>query len=608
MPGIAGIIRKGTKENEEDLKLMIECMMHETFYTSGTYANDKVMLYVGWISHEGSFSDCMPVVNEKKDLILIFSGENFIDKQITNELKEKGHTFDHSNASYLIHLYEEDEKRFLEKLNGWFSGILVDLRKEKVVLFNDRYGVNRIYYYEGKEEFLFSSEAKALLKVRPKLRKIDMRSLGEFFACDCVLENRSLFSDIFLLPGGSSWTFHKSGEVKKDHYFKPGNWENQSILKKEDFYNKLRETFLSILPRYFQGRQSIAMSLTSGIDTRAVMANSDNLIDELPCYTFSGIYGDTLDVIIARKVAEVCHQTHQVVRLDKDFLSDFPNLADKTIYVTDGCHEVCGSHDIYFNAHAREIAPIRMTGKFGSEVIGSHSMFKSVITLREDLFNPDFKEYIDKAVRTFEEIKNQHRLSFTVFKEIPWHEFGRLALEKSKLTFRTPYMDNEIVRLMYQAPIDARTSMAMRLRLIEDGNSTLRRIMTDRGTAGESNYLFSKFAQVFYYFLFKEEYIYLFQLPHWLTKVDCMLALLHPEKLLAGRYQLGYYRIWFRNELCSYIQDILMDKRSEDRTYLSKGVLNRIVRDHIKGNRNYTSEINKTLSAELIHRLLIENS
>ena len=74
MPGIAGIIRKGTKENEEDLKLMIECMMHETFYTSGTYANDKVMLYVGWISHEGSFSDCMPVVNEKKDLILEYAG------------------------------------------------------------------------------------------------------------------------------------------------------------------------------------------------------------------------------------------------------------------------------------------------------------------------------------------------------------------------------------------------------------------------------------------------------------------------------------------------------------------------------------------------------
>ena len=46
-----------------------------------------------------------------------------------------------------IHAYENKGLKFIEDLNGWFSGLLVDLREEKVVLFNDRYGLSRVYYH-----------------------------------------------------------------------------------------------------------------------------------------------------------------------------------------------------------------------------------------------------------------------------------------------------------------------------------------------------------------------------------------------------------------------------------------------------------------------------
>lgn len=156
MPGITGIISRESREkNIEDVRLMTNSMMHETFYKAGTYSNDELGLYVGWVCQEKSFSDCMPVFNERRDLVLIFTGENFVDKRVTDELKNHGHEFDCSSASYLIHLYEEDEKRFFGELNGWFSGLLVDLRKGNVVLFNDRYGIDRLYYYE-KGDMTFS--------------------------------------------------------------------------------------------------------------------------------------------------------------------------------------------------------------------------------------------------------------------------------------------------------------------------------------------------------------------------------------------------------------------------------------------------------------------
>jgi asparagine synthase (glutamine-hydrolysing) len=81
------------------------------------------------------------------------------------------------------------------------------------------------------------------------------------------------------------------------------------------------------------------MSLTGGLDSRMIMACLNPLPGELPCYPFGGMK-DMLDITIARKVAEVCHQNHTVLRLGSSFFTEFPQLAEKTMYVTDGCLDV----------------------------------------------------------------------------------------------------------------------------------------------------------------------------------------------------------------------------------------------------------------------------
>jgi len=606
MPGIVGIIRKNQHEIcEQRLHQMIDCMMHEPFYSEGAYVNEKMGAYVGWVCHKGSFSDCMPVLNEKKDLILIFSGEDFADKQITNELKEKGHIFDESNAGYLIHLYEENEKVFLERLNGWFSGILVDLRKEKVVLFNDRYGMNRIYYYEDKEVFLFSSEAKSLLKVRPELRNLDLESLGEFFSCGCVLENRSLFPKVFVMPGGSVWTFGDGKCVRKGHYFTPSTWENQPCLERDAFYQELTKTFRHILPRYFRSTSRVAMSLTGGLDTRIIMSGLDSR-QELPCYTFGGVYRDCLDVLIAQKVAAACHQKHEMIRLDKSFFRNFSDHAEKTVYLTDGCHNVCGSHDIFLNGQAREIAPIRVTGKFGGEVLRSVANLKATRPLR-DLFSPDLYEYILEAGSTVDEVRNGRPLSYSVFKGIPWSMYGCVAAEQSQLTYRAPFMDNDFVGLLYQAPAGLLSGKEISLRLIADNAPGLTRILTDRGFGERHAFPLSNIIKLFYWGLFKVDWYYGVGMPDWAMKLESKIGMFHLRKLFLGTQRIDHYRMWFQSEISDYVQQILLDRMTMGRPYLNNHFLEHMVESHIKGKRNYTNEINRAMTVELTQRLLIEN-
>src|ERR1044071_1807641 len=145
MPGITGFVGTGSpNERKMALELMVTSMMHEPFFTSGTYVDERLGLYAGWTAHKDSFGDCLPIWNETRDVCLIFAGEEFTEPDEIKGLKSRGHQFDLGNASYLVHLYEELGEKFLTRLNGWFSGVLIDLRTNQVTLFNDRYGVNRV--------------------------------------------------------------------------------------------------------------------------------------------------------------------------------------------------------------------------------------------------------------------------------------------------------------------------------------------------------------------------------------------------------------------------------------------------------------------------------
>src|SRR5256885_6592929 len=328
MPGLAGIIAKHSPEERAvALGEMVKCMKHEPFYNAGTQLDNQTGLGIGWVCHDGSFSDCMPIWNEAHNICLFFSGDHFGDHESDiQKLRIKGHNVTAKNASYLIHWYEEQGLGFLEKLNGWFSGVLLDLRQNKVVLFNDRYGLNRIYYHESGDSFYFASEAKALLKTVPGLRQLNLASLGETFSCGCVLQNRSLFSAVSLLPGGSAWVFSPGSSVRKERYFSKESVENQPVLDEQEYYEKLKETFVRILPRYFSGEQGIGTSLTGGVDSRMIMAWAGRAPGTLPCYTFGGMYRDCGDVKLGRRVARICGQRHEVIPVGPEFLSAFPAL------------------------------------------------------------------------------------------------------------------------------------------------------------------------------------------------------------------------------------------------------------------------------------------
>jgi asparagine synthase (glutamine-hydrolysing) len=582
---------------------MIDCMKHERFYVSGKYCVPEMGIYAGWQALNGAFSSGQPFTNEQKDIVLLFSGECLQDFGLETR-PETGDSRQQALGNYLVGLYEKEGDQFFQRLNGLFSGLLIDKRQRRAFLFNDRYGIERIYLSESREGIFFASEAKALLRVLPELRRFDETGIAQLLTFGCTMDWQTLFRGVELLPGGSLCVV-EGNNITKKRYFDPGVWESRPALSEDEFESQFKETFKRILPRYFEPSSPIGVSLTGGFDTRMVTACLPAACAKPTSYTFTGPKPTILDSSLAARIAHACGMEHRNLQIGPEFFANFAALADKTVYVTDGCFGVTGAHEIYFNGKARQLAPTRLTGNFGSEILRGMSTFKP-IGLSRELFNKEINQMIDSYATGLKEAEG-HPISFAAFREIPWNLFGSLAAGRSQVTFRTPYLDNELVALAFQVPESLRKSSLVALNLVKENNPILGAIPTDRGRGGSGTGPAYLLRRLFCDVTFKLDYIYSESLPNLLAPFDALIGSLDTVGIM-GLHKFLRYRRWFRTELKTYLKEALANAQARQMPYWNTNFLERVAAEHISGRRNFVREINAVLTLDAIDRLLLRAS
>ena len=602
MPGIVGLITKKSPDwAAPRLARMVRSMCHESFYTTGTWTDQSSGVYVGWVERTGSAGTEMSLLSKTQDVALAFSGEDFSDAGVDDRRRRA----EAERPSYLVQLYEEDPS-FPSCLNGRFHGLARDRNRGTVVLFNDRYGMHRIYCHEAPDVFYFAAEAKAILTVLPELRRLDSRSLGEFIASGAVLQNRTLFEGIQALPPAARWVFRNGALETKGTYFQPGEWEEQEKLDRNAYPRELHEVFARNLPRYCEGDEPVAMSLTGGLDSRIILASRPAAPGSLPCYTFGSMFRENRDVYIARRLARLCGQPHHVILAGQEFLRQFPRYAERAIYLSDGCVDVGRSPDLYLNEKAREISPVRLAGTYGGELLRGVRAFKTEQPVA-GLFQPEMLHHILGAEDTYKKEFLGHPVSLAAFKLCPWALNGILALEQTQLGVRTPFLDNDFVRTIFRSSQFSTTDSDISMQLIGEGNPALLKIPTDRGLAGNFGRISGAAYRGALEFLFKAEYASDMGMPQWLARFD-HLSPIKVEHLFLGRHKAFHFRVWYRDALAGYVKEMLLDERALSRPYIQRKGLEAIVHGHVKGNRNYTNDIHRVLTLEILHRLFLDEA
>jgi asparagine synthase (glutamine-hydrolysing) len=588
---------------------MLAAQQHGPELVSGTCADASLGIYAAWTARAGSFSSQMPLTSADGQRTLIFSGEEYPDPAQVRELRQRAPLAKDGTAGYLLQVATEDA-RFPAHLNGRFHGLWIDRSAGQAMLFNDRYSMHRIYYYEAPDAFYFAAEAKAILAVRPETRTPDAQGLGEFVSCGCVLENRTLFRHIRVLPAAAAWRFAGGTLLRRACYFNPAEWEAQGALAPEEYYQQLREVFSRNLPRYFSGPERLGISLTGGLDTRMIMAWAKASPNSVASYTFGGPYRECEDVRLARKVARLAEQSFQVIPVDQAFLSHFASYAERAVYLSDGCVQVPRAADLYANELAARIAPVRLTGNYGSEILRRLRAFKPTRPAA-GLFTPEFMGEVERAASTYGSIAGGHAVSFACFRQAPWYQYGLLSLEQTQVSVRSPFLDNDLVQTAFRAP---RSEMVKSdifedsddcARLIADGSPALSRLRTDRGLGGARGPA-ALLERALLEFTFKAEYAYDYGMPQWLAQADHVFGWLHLERLFLGRHKFAHYRVWYRDPLRSYVEEMLLDPCSLSRPYVDAKRMQAMVEGHLQGTHNYTTEIHRLLTLELQHRLFFD--
>lgn len=590
MRSLCGVIGPGGLARSTAIGQMTSALVYGGAKSAGAFLESSAGLALGGsVDRETN----LMAWNSTRTIGLALTGEIFSLQH------EDGSATDRPSIDQLLDAYSQVGLRALSRFNGWFSLVIVDRRTSRVILSNDRYGLGRIYWRDTGEGFHFASEAKALLAVLPDTRRLDPRGVAEFLSNGCVLQNRSLYAGIELLPGGSCWTFEQGRLIEKGRHFDPAVWEQRSPIPATDYVDELTRVFSRVVRRYVHDDRGVAMSLTGGLDSRMVLAWGRMRAGTLPCYTFGGPIRDCADVTIARDLARVSGQSHQTLYVEDDFFRAFTDLAARNIHATDGNMDVSGAIELYMNQRAREIAPIRLTGNYGSEILRANVAFRPG-RLDRSLFTPEFSGLIDEARDTYEREATVSRISFIAFKQVSWHHYSRFAAERSQLTPRSPFLDNELVELAFRVPRELEGDPRPLLELITRGNPALDGVRTDRALRTKSTAL-GKLRREWHEFTAKAEYAYDYGMPPWLVRTDSILRPFHLERLFLGRHKFYHFRTWYRDQLKPALLGGAFDRPLP---FYREGIPARLINEHTSGRSNRTTELHKLLTLQMADRQL----
>ena len=114
--------------------------------------------------------------NEDGTVWLTFGGEIYNHRELRPELEAKGHVYrSQTDTETIVHLYEEEGPRCVERLNGMFHYAIWDTRSRELHLARDRLGKKPVYYAAARRAASSSAPRSRPSSPTPRSRRSSTR-------------------------------------------------------------------------------------------------------------------------------------------------------------------------------------------------------------------------------------------------------------------------------------------------------------------------------------------------------------------------------------------------------------------------------------------------
>lgn len=363
MPGIVGFTRGADSENgaRETLRQMQKLVIHQDFYGRDDLFVDK---HVCAARAHTRITQKLPQPYREAGTYVWLDGEFYNQDELRDQIEPAAST----DPALLLSLYRQhDDFSFLKKIDGVYSAAIYDSKQQKLHLISDRYGFRHLYWTVHRGSLAWGSEFKAMMALPSFEPKIDQRALEDFFDLGYLLEDRTWFECVELLPGGTvlTWDIEEQSSRTQRYWC----WDEIKPLAgridEAEIVEELGRLFINAVERRCHAGERIGLTLSGGLDSRAILASMPDLVEPIHAVTFGKAGCD--DLRIADMAAQVKGAFHHTVEINSNNWLR-PRL--DAVWWTDGQLDLKHMHGIEAIPIMRRLFDTNLSGILARAVLG----------------------------------------------------------------------------------------------------------------------------------------------------------------------------------------------------------------------------------------------
>jgi asparagine synthase (glutamine-hydrolysing) len=326
MCGICGILATSDAfECDESLvEAMCDSIRHRGPDDSGTWRSPGGRVVLG--HRRLSIVDLSPaghnpMRNEDGTVWITYNGEVYNHLALRAELEAKGHVYrSQTDTETILHLYEEEGPRCVERLHGMFAFAIWDERRRELFLARDRLGIKPLYYAQLPGGFVFGSEIKALLRHPGLTADLDLEAFHQYLTFVATPAPRTMFAGISKLRPAERVVVAADGSMTSEIWwtpFAPNVAAEIADSSEQELESRLIDLLRESIRKRMMADVPFGVFLSGGVDSSTNVALMSELHDD-PIRTFSiGFTGrDDNEFEYARTIAQRFATDHHEIEID----------------------------------------------------------------------------------------------------------------------------------------------------------------------------------------------------------------------------------------------------------------------------------------------------
>jgi len=570
-----------------------------------------------------------PMCNEDGSLWIVFNGEIYNFQELRLELEQQGYRFrSRTDTEVLLNLYHRDGVACLDRLRGMFAFAIWDVHRRELFLARDRVGKKPLCYHADAYGITFGSEIKAVLQDPEVDREPDPVAIHHYLTYQCVPAPLCAFQGVHkLLPG--HYLLARDGHFEVHRYWKLSHRPKlaaRTERERRDLEIELLERLDEATALRMVSDVPLGAFLSGGVDSSAVVALMSDR-SSTPVRTFSIGFEDDAhnELAYARKVAAHFGTDHTEFIVRPDALEVLPQLV---WHFDEPFADASAIPTWYLSRLARERATVVLNGDGGDESFAGYDRYVAnraaarLAPLQPLLGSRAFRRALDLLPHGASSASARWRLKRFV------QQLGRDPQARNAAWLAQFDLDSK--RQLYSAafrqwagPRDAEEMLYARFREAEADNFTDASLYADittylpdtllvkmditsmaHGLEARSPFLDHEFME--FAALLPED----MKLDGRKTKVALKGALrgVLPAEVL-NRRKMGFnapVERWLRRELKELSYDLLLSMRARGRGYFQPRFVERMLREHSEGTRNWHTQIWNLMMLESWHRTFMD--